>query len=373
MKKICEIINAAVFFGFIVLMLCASILLPKKDYSEEENRYLAELPSLSAERYFSGEFTDELSSYMDDHFPLRTNWISLHTRLELLQGRRLVNGVYISDGRMIQIHDEADYDAVDRSVAAISEFSKSCGAPVYLTIVPTAAEIYSDEIPDYSGMLDQRELISYVYECLEGDVVSVDVYDTLRNLKDEYIYYRTDHHWTSQGAYAAYTEVARRLGFVPASLDRFDIMHASHSFLGSLHSKTLYDSIEPDSIDFYISNNQTVTLNSYGGEEYRGSPYLSEYLSVKDKYLSFLGQNTPLVNINSDASGARMLVIKDSYANCFVPFLAEHYSSIDVIDLRYITNPNDYINPSDYDCILILYNAENFSTDTNLAKLSLVD
>lgn len=122
MKKICEIINAAVFFAIIAVIAIVSFILPKKEYSELENRYLAKAPKLSADSYFSGDYTRGLSDYLDDSFPLRKNWISLHTGLELLQGRRQVNGVYIAKDRMLEISEPIELSSLDGSLEAIRNF-----------------------------------------------------------------------------------------------------------------------------------------------------------------------------------------------------------------------------------------------------------
>lgn len=370
LKKLCQIINAAVFFGFIAAFAVTSVLLPKEEYSEFENRYLSELPELDASGWFNGDIASGLASYADDHFPMRSNWISLHTSLEILEGKKRVNGVYIGDGRMMELAEPADLDRLDRSLEDIQYLCEIADAPVFVMIAPTAAQVYSDDIPDYENVLNQSELIDYVYERIDGEAVTVDVLPALEEAKDDYIYYRTDHHWTPQGAYVAYTEIAKMMGAVPAGLERFDIMHASHAFYGTLHSKTLYDGTEPDVVDFYISNDRSITLTA---GEYVGSPYRTEYLQSKDKYLCYLGPNMPIVSLSSDAFGMKLLVIKDSYANCMLPFLSEHFSSVDAIDLRYMTDPDDYIELDEYDVVLILYNADNFSADTNLDKLMLID
>ena len=370
LKKLCQIINAAVFFGFIAAFAVTSVLLPKEEYSELENRYLSELPELDASGWFDGDIASGLASYADDHFPMRSNWISLHTSLEIIEGKKRVNGVYIGNGRMMELAEPADPDRVDRSLEDIQYLCEIADAPVFVMIAPTATQVYADDIPDYENVLDQSELIDYVYERIDGDAVTVDVLPALEEAKDDYIYYRTDHHWTPQGAYIAYAEAAKMMGVVPAGLERFDIMHASHAFYGTLHSKTLYDGTEPDVVDFYISNDRSIALTA---GEYVGSPYRTEYLQSKDKYLCYLGPNMPMINLSSNAFGMKLLVIKDSYANCMLPFLSEHFSSVDAIDLRYMTDPDDYIELDEYDMILILYNADNFSTDTNLDKLMLID
>ena len=290
LKKLCQIINAAVFFGFIAAFAVTSVLLPKEEYSELENRYLSELPELDASGWFNGDIASGLASYADDHFPMRSNWISLHTSLEILEGKKRVNGVYIGDGRMMELAEPADLDRLDRSLEDIQYLCEIADAPVFVMIAPTAAQVYSDDIPDYENVLNQSELIDYVYERIDGEAVTVDVLPALEEAKDDYIYYRTDHHWTPQGAYVAYTEIAKMMGVVPAGLERFDIMHASHAFYGTLHSKTLYDGTEPDVVDFYISNDRSITLTA---GEYVGSPYRTEYLQSKDKYLCYLGPNMP--------------------------------------------------------------------------------
>ncbi len=371
MKKICEIINAAVFFAIIAVIATVSFILPKKEYSELENRYLAKAPGLSANSYFSGDYTRGLSDYLDDSFPMRKNWISLHTGLELLQGRRQVNGVYIAKDRMLEIAEPIELSSLDESLEAIRSFSEAAGN-VHIMLVPTAAQIYSDILPKDTETLDQKALIDYVYGELSGSARTVNVYNSLKAEREEYIYYRTDHHWTSLGAYIGYREAAKSLGFNPAGSERYNIRHASHSFSGSLYSKTLYSKTEPDAIDFYTPISGQARLET-DDKNAGGRVFAEAYLNQKDKYLCYLGRNTAKASIYSNADGGRrLLIIKDSYANCLAPFMCEHYSRIDLIDLRYMTDPTDYIDPADYDDILIVYNAAGFSTDTNLKKLNLL-
>ncbi len=370
MKKICEIINAAVFFVIIAVIAIVSFILPKKEYSELENRYLAKAPKLSASSYFSGDFAAKLSEYLDDGFPLRKNWISLHTGLELLQGRHQVNGVYIAEDRMLEITQPVELASLDESLEAIRGLSEAVGN-VHVMLVPTAAQIYSDVLPKDIQTLDQKALIDYAYAKLSGSARTVNVYNSLRAEREEYIYYRTDHHWTSLGAYIGYKDAAKSLGFTPVGAERFNIRHASHSFLGSLYSKSLYSKTEPDTIDFYTPISGQSRLET-DDEQAGGKVFAEAYLNQKDKYLCYLGRNTAKASIYSGTEGGRLLIIKDSYANCLAPFLCEHYSRIDLIDLRYMTDPTDYIDPADYDDILIVYNAAGFSTDTNLKKLNLL-
>ena len=373
-KKILPILNIAGFFCVLAALSAATLFSQKQRFSELENRYLAEYPALTASSWFSGDYSDSLGVYSQEHFALRSRWISLRTSLERLVGHEQVNGIYFSDGRLFEVVPPVDYDRVDRSVEAINSFGDMLGGKLSVMIVPTSAQIYADRLPDYSPEQTQRRMINYVYSALGDSVQTIDVYDALYYAREDYIYYRTDHHWTTYGAYVAYSTCIRRLGYSPVTFDRINVEHASHSFLGSFYSKVITDDIEPDTIDFYTSGGAGVTsvkvTDPSGTTTEHRSVYFREHLEEKDKYLSFLGENVPLIEIESDAGGGSILVIKDSYANCFVPFLTKHFSNVTVVDLRYMMRLSDYVDASEFDRILILYNASTFAEDANIAKLS---
>lgn len=373
-KKIPVILNSALFFGAVSLLTLSTLFSPKSNFSELENRYLAETPELSVSSWFSGEYSEGLAEYSQEHFVLRPRWISLRTMLERISGHDEVNGVYFADGRLFEAQEPVDYDRVDRSIEAINAFSENVGGKLSVMIVPTSSQIYADRLPDYSPDPGQRRMINYVYSSLKEGTQTIDVYDVLYQSRDDYIYYRTDHHWTAYGAYIAYSTCIRRLGYNPVTLDRMNIEHASHDFLGSYYSKVITDSVEPDTVDIYTSGGAavtSVTVTDTNGEKTQSdSVYYREYLEQKDKYLTFLGQNVPMVEIESEAGGGSILVIKDSYANCFVPFLTKHFSKVTVVDLRYMMKLSDYVDVSDFDRILLLYNASTFAQDANIVKLA---
>ena len=362
------------FFAAIAAFGAATLILPKKDFSELENKYLAKAPSLSIRSAVSGELSDGISEYLKDHFALRTGWISLRTGLERLLGHEKINGVYISEGRLFQAVEPYDYENIDRNIEALNKFGKSAGGRMTLMLAPTSSQIYADLLPDYSPEPEERRMISYVYSKLDPSVQYVDLFDTMMKNRGDYIYYRTDHHWTTGGAYLAYSELIRSYGYDPVGLDRIDIEHASHGFLGSYYTKVLSDSAEPDTIDIYTSGGAKVTevviSEPDGTQSVHDGLYFRENLEKRDKYLTFLGENVPMIEIESEASGGSVLVIKDSFANCFVPFLTKHFSKVTVIDLRYMMDLRDYADPESFDRILLLYNAATFSEDRNIAKLS---
>lgn len=368
------------FILFIAILPLITFCSKKEKVSEYENRELAEFPEISFSAIFKDKtFMSGFDKYMSDHFIGRINWIQSKKNIELAIGKNEINGIYVTDKRLIEHIEQPDYTEIDKSIKAINDFSESTGLPTYVMIAPTSAGIYEDEIPKNAPHQNQKEFIDYIYSNLNSDITAIDIYNTLSSVKnDEYIYYRTDHHWTTLGAYYAYNSAVQKLGFTPISYDKFNIEHVSDDFKGTFHSKTLYDGIEPDIIDIYsYSDGAKVTecmVNDGMNEISSDTMYFREYLEGKDKYSVFLGTNQPLVTIKTNVQNdKKLLIIKDSYAHCFAPFMTQHYSEITLLDLRYVGAANtDIIDVSEYSQALILYNASTFTTDRNVKKLSFI-
>lgn len=371
-RNLPKILSFFFFFGVITILPLMTIILPKKEFSEIENRVLSKAPSLSFSSVLDRSFMKNSESYFADHFVGRTDWIKAKTQMELLSGKREINGVYIEDGRMVEKLASPDYKTISRSISAINNFSKNTGLETYVMIVPTSAEIYSTSNPN----INQKDGIDKIYsEFSAENIITLDAYTSLNSHKDDYIYYRTDHHWTTLGAYYVYSTTLYDMGFTPVSWDNYNIEHASSDFKGTLYSKTLYDGVKSDMIDIYYPTSGvdiiSVEIHTGKGTETYESYYFRDFLEMKDKYSVFGGQNQPIMNIKTNALNEnKLLVIKDSYANSYIPFLAQHYSEITMLDMRYIDVPyNEIINTDDYDQVLFLYNYSTFAQDKNIRKL----
>lgn len=370
-----SIVTSVLFFGFIIVFALLTIFLPKEKKSELENRNLASFPKVNIDDIKSTEFMNDIETYISDHFAARVPFLKLKGASERLLGRSERNDVFITKDMLMEKVPEPDYTSIDKSVDAINKFEEGIDAQVFMMLVPTAAAIYPDKLPSYAPTVDQKQLIEYVYGNLSSSIIPIDAYSAMQNSSSEYIYYRTDHHWTSLGAYLAYNTAGKKMGYSPIPRDSFDIQHASSDFLGTLYSKTLYDGCEPDVMDYWFGENgeNILSMEVNTGMEVKtyNSLYMREFLSVKDKYASFTGTNQPLIKIKTGCTdGPRLLVIKDSYAHSFVPFLANNYSEITMIDMRYIqTSYKSIVNPEDFDQVLILYNVSGFITDANIPKL----
>lgn len=390
----------ALFSIVLLAVPIVTLALPKQERSENENRTLKEFPALvDRNRLNKAEnlsdviksvkwsyiterknpsYMDDIETYLSDHLAGRELWVVASNKMERLSGKQEINEVFTAGDRMIQVFKEYDEEAVDNSLKAIDGFAaKFPDVPMYFMLAPTSQEIYSSLMPSYGGYLSEKSFIDSCYAQTEN-LTAIDCLSFLSGHRDEYIYYRTDHHWTSLGAYYAYASAARQLGYSAYGLNAFNIETASSSFRGTLFSKTLDSSVTPDSIDYYhlASNEPRVKMTVFDGREQTeyDSLYVRDYLAVKDKYSSFTGSNSPLITIETDVdNGKSLLLIKDSYAHSLVPFLSKHYSKITMVDMRYINVGLDYfsIDVNDYSQVLISYNVISFAGDQNLTKLRL--
>lgn len=375
MKKIQRRITTLLFIVIIILLPLITLFSKKEKFSELENRSLQGKPRFSFSGWFDKSFMSDFESFISDHFAGRVKWINIKINTELAVGKNEINGIYVTDERLIEKINDPDYDKIDSSTDAINKFAQSVNVPVYTMIVPTSAGIYSEILPENAPQINQKELIGYINNKFDTGISVIDIYDFLYAMKDDYIYYRTDHHWTSLGAYCAYSVAIQKLGFNSIAYSKFNIEHASSEFYGTYFSKTLCDKIRPDTIDIYTYNEGSSVVsctqnNGLTTEKYKDI-YFREYLEKKDKYSMYLGTNISEVKIKTNLeSDKKILIFKDSYANSFIPFLTQHYNEIEVLDMRYINNYRDYVDPDDYSQILFLYNSTTFCDDDNIRKLA---
>lgn len=360
MKK-SALVRVIIFF-LISAGICVGIIVtPKQEISYDENRVLAELPEFNFEAYRSGSFMTDFESWLSDHFVLREQFIRLRNEVEKLSGRSVIGGVYTTDDMMLQLFEPND-EITEKNAGYINAFAKNRDN-VYCLIAPTAQEIYKDKLPSYIDASDEGEYISRLYAALEN-VKTVDVTEALRAKRDGYIYFRTDHHWTPDGAFAAYRGTAAAMSFECAAEGSFERQTVTDDFRGTLYSKTLDRSVTPDSISLYrFDGDDKLTAD---GARY----YHDEFLEQKDKYSVFAGGNRGIVNVTGGKGDKRLLLIKDSYANSMVPFLSENYGEITMVDLRYASvGQLGSLGADGFDDILILYNAAGFSGEMSVSKL----
>lgn len=364
--------NIAIFAVLLILLPALTLFLPKKTFSENENRYLQEFPVPTLKTIKDKSFMSAFEKFFSDHFVLREQWIQLKNQMEIATNKKEINGVYLTEKRLIE-HQELNEDIIQQNTEAINSFAEKYKKPTFLMVVPTAESIYTDQLPLMAPYFDQKKVIDEIYTTSNKSLTCIDVFTPLLSAKNQYIYYNTDHHWTSLGAYLGYFASAKPLGFSHNEIDKFNVEHASHDFKGTLYSKTLYEKCTPDTIDLYhLSTGEpqvTVTVQSGQKSSEHQSIFFRNYLDKKDKYNTFLGQNEPCVSVKTNVNNQKkLLIIKDSYAHSMVQFYMYHYSEITLIDLRYVNKLSNYVSVDDYDQILFVYNFASINSDTSIGK-----
>ena len=372
-KRYC-IFLTALFCAFLGVFLVANAAAPDREKSEMENRQLAQLPAPSVRTLLDGSFMSDFESYVTDQFVGRDAWIALKSTTERALGKHENNDVYFCEKDTLITHFQTpDEKRVTDNLSYVNKFVENVDIPVYFSLIPTQACIWADRLPDGAPNADQRAVL----EQAAGATGAVwgDVYAQLWAHRDEDIFYRTDHHWTSLGAYYGYAALMQAMGLEPVSLEAYTKTTVSEDFYGTVFSSSGVRWVRPDSIDIYVPDDGvsavTHTYDKDGNpvEEPRAL-YDYSFLEVKDKYSFFLGGNQSLGVVRTGHEGPKLLIIRDSYTDSLVPFLTPHFSEIHLIDLRYYKlSAADYIQQNGIDAALVLYSVPNFTSDTNLVWL----
>lgn len=370
-------ILAYTFCGIIFFFSIISIVIPDKKYSEEENRVLAEFPDISWSNIIDVSFMEDLESYVSDHFLARDFWIGIKVKCDRFLGKTEFNGVYLcEDHYLVQIPTEPDEENVERNLKAISRFTEEHSElNMDMLIIPNAISTMEDYLPLGAPARDQQKDAKKIKNALGKNIEYHDVSQVLKKHVDEGMYYKTDHHWTSKAAYYTFLNVAEGLG-IEDPIEEYNIYTVTSDFSGTLASKSGYHK-EKDSIEVYepigIDNDYIVTDSS--GDEPRTTVYAKEALEEKDKYQVFFHGNQSKISINTlNETENRLLIFKDSYANCFVPFLIPYYNEIIMVDPRYYYDDVEtLIERERITDVLFLYNMDTFLTDRSIADTLILE
>lgn len=361
------------FFGIIILALFLLVILPKQSFSNQENRVLQDTPKLNTETVLNGSFMEESERYISDHFPLRNSWITVKAAVELAFGRIESNGIYYGkNGQLFPVFDEPDYQNIERKINYLNQWKESISQPVFFSLIPNSTCIQHNRLPSWVKADNQNNVINYSYS-LFGDS-AIDLYSPLKDHNTDYIFYHTDHHWTSLGAKIAYNTLKSTMLPQKALSDSYHATSVATDFYGTSFSASGYTWVRPDTVQTFVPD-RGITVESYinglnNAPEVSGL-YHEEYLTQKDKYSYFLGGISPLIHIhNEEAPSSSLLLIRDSYSDSLAPFFTQDYSDIYLIDLRYYHNSiENFLSEHEINQVLILYSVSNFCDDNNLGLL----
>lgn len=361
------------FFLLPVIVLVSSIILPDTGFSEKENRILASRPALKLDQIISGAYEKQFETYENDQFPLRDMWITLKATTDRLMGKVEENGVYLGkNGYLMEAFNAPSQTQYDATVNAMTSFAqKHSDLKQYALIAPNSVNILKSNLPAFAPADDQNPWIDNLKDSLtSAGVAFIDIRDTFTDHKTEDLYYHTDHHWTTLGAYYAYLQAAAVMG-IDTSSDSYDKAPVSQTFKGTLSAKSGFRSSETDELDVFLPNgdNTLSSVVNYVDEQKKSASfYDTSKLNTRDKYALFFGGNHAQIKISTPTeSNNTLLVLKDSYANSFVPFLAQHYRKIIMIDPRYYYGDlEQLLQVENVQEVLYLYNANTFFADTSL-------
>ena len=357
--RISQVVTAVLFCAFLAGFGLLHILLPDRTFSPVENRTLSKMPDFSWSALVDGSYTSKLEKYLEDQFPLRDGWMGLKNRYEYLLGKREFHGVYLCGDRLI--HKIEDASRAEQNISYLQKLTELTDIPVYLGLIPTAAEVYRDQLPVGAENFDQAAYLEKVRESVPG-AVWVDIEKWMDGASGVSLFYRTDHHWTSAGAWHGYAALMEAMGEPSEPLGTPETV--ADDFYGTLYSSSGVHWLAPDTIERYVSG-EGVTVENFEKGETHGL-YVDSFLGEKDKYASFLGGNTPLYIIRNPeaASEEKLLVVRDSYSDAMAPFLSQYFAEIHLVDLRYYrTSVVEYARENGMDRIFVCYSVENFVKD----------
>ncbi len=363
---------AVVFVLLIFVFTILNFVKRDKSFSESENRMLEQKPSFSIERFLQGKYINHYEDYVNDQFIFRDMFIRIKTASDYLLGKREENNVFLGrKGYLIQDFEEPDKENVEANEKAMLSFSKEySNLKQYILLAPTAISILEDYLPLFARGNDQIGAIEDFYMALEeGDIETIDVEDALLKNKKKGVFYKTDHHWTTFGAYTAFEVAADAIGLETETIS-YEANKVAYDFQGTLSAKSGFRMSEKEEMEVYLPKTGGVSyvVNYVEEQQKTTTLYNTEQLKKRDKYAMFLDGNHSQIKILTNAqSTERLLIFKDSYANSFIEFLLPHYREIVIIDPRYYYEDiRQLINEEQISQILYLYNANTFFEDNTL-------
>lgn len=374
-KYVRQLLPVIAFFVIIFGLTAGSLGSEKKEYSETEKRELQQMPKVRWRSVRKGKFQKKYEKYLADQFPGRDSWVRLQTDVSRVVGKTESNGVYFGkDGYLLEHYGTSDFEneQSEKNEQALVKFVKKMSKKrnISVMLVPTKTWIMQEKLPAFAPTYDEQQM----YDCMKAqlgdlaDTVLVPVADELQKHTDEQIYYRTDHHWTTLGAWYGYEAYVRAAGGdLEQAQKKRDFHCVSTQFYGSTYAK-VNQAPRADEIEKYEPQ-QPLTVVYNMGEKTTDTLYDTSFLDTQDQYSYFTGGNQPVIEVTGGtANGRTLLVIKDSFGNSMIPFLAEDYEKVVMVDLRQLNvKCKDLVNMFDPTDVLILYNTAQFAGDRDFA------
>lgn len=361
-----------------ILIIMLNFIWPKQTFSEEENRMLATIPRFTFASFVNGDYLNGVNDYINDHFAFRNIYLKINSWWEIsVMGKKENNGVYIGkNGYLFEKFEfgEEEKENSNKNIRIISNFAQKMeekNISTYFILVPNSIYINSDKLPDNVEVVNQKDIINEIY----ANTKNTNNIDVLTSLEKENkitpLYFKTDHHMNSDGAYVVYNDFCKNANLQAIPMQNFTRVTVADDFLGTFDSKAQVLNQIKDELFVYKNEINTNIKEAIFDRETTNSIFNEEYLEGKDKYSYFLNGNNSKAIIKTNVNNnKKLLVIKDSYAHIMSQFLCENYSEVHFLDPRYTNfDYEGYVEENRITDVLFLYNVSNFVTDTNLSKI----
>ncbi|MFQ9041083.1 MAG: DHHW family protein [Roseburia faecis] len=369
MIRIFKRLPGVIFMVLLLGLAGKEALSHQRTYSPVEKRELQTRPKISITKVLDGRFQKKYESYLRDQFPGRDHWVSFQTDMELFMGKNEIHNVYIGKNHYLLEHyteKEFDPQQISKNLQALEKFVGKAkqNADVHVMMVPTKSWVLREKLPAFAPHYKEQKFYDALQQKLEKEDVLISVEPVLDAHKEEEIYYRTDHHWTTLGAWYAYEQYTKAVGGdLQRAQGKKKFRCISKDFYGTTYAKINY-ARQADKIEIYEPADKLRVVYNMG-EKKTKTLYDVSFLKTADQYSVFTGGNQAVLEITGGKkNGKTLLLIKDSFANSILPFLAEDYEKLVVVDLRQLNVSGDRLlemfSPTD---ILILYNSAQFAQD----------
>lgn len=369
-----------IFLAYIFVFSFGYFIVKDRDFSELENRTLSGIPKVTVKSLVNGEFSDMVETYLEDQLPGKDLFVKINTEGRLMLGQTYMNGVYFGENnRMFREYVDCTTQ-LEKNISYINEFTAA--NPEFdctFMLAPNACYIYGEDLPCYVAAMDQSMGMDKAEMQISSDIRFVDCREALLGAKAQLaekdeadtLYYKTDHHWTMDGAYVCYVELCKALGIEANDISTYTIWQDENEFYGTVFSDAPSFHVSEDYIRIYINPNGVYEVTYADTGKTYDTMYQTDNLEKKDKYTVYLDGNHSNTIIKSNADNdKKLLIVKDSYAHCLVPLLADHYSEIHMVDLRYFHHSiSDLAYRENIQDVLFIHNLEFLSTDNNFLWL----
>ena len=367
---------ACIFCGLLFALFALFFLLPDKDFSETEKRVLSQFPGLRAETVLNGKAEEALETYVQDQMPLRNFWVGVCAYFCRSVGQNGTDGVYAAaDGYLIRTPLDDNPRNFARNLQTLTDFAQKTDVPAFLLPVPQTGYVLEDKLPKRHGAYTDDALYDEIARKTDGVYTTVDLRDTFRSARGTtQLYYRTDHHWTSDGAFLAANAFLRAAGRPALDRSRFEV-ESVDGFYGTTHSRAALWRRPADTMELWTAKNaaMTVEVRDLGKEETKTQTdvFFREHLAEYDRYPVYLDGNHSLTHIvNDSVPNGVLLLIKDSFGNTLASLLSAAYHEIWMVDLRYYrTEAVSDLLAKGVDTVLVNYSMDDLVNDQNILWL----